>query len=81
MNQLLICTPLSAHPPSRRSSRANLCHCKTGARAEHLLLLLGGIGMSQMLLEPLFEHVRNVPGQIASSLLWRLRGYVFGFEL
>ena len=81
MNQLLICAPLSAHPPPLGDSRANLSHCETGARAEHLLLLLGGIGMSQVLLEPLFEHVRNVPGQVASSLLWRLRGHVFGFEL
>ena len=37
--------------------------------------------MSKVLLEPLFEHVRNVPGQIAPSLLRRLRGHVFGFEL
>ena len=75
-----LCTTVSSLV-SRRSSRANLSHCQTGARAEHLLLLLGGIGMSKVLLEPLFEHVRNVPGQIASSLLRRLRGHVFGFEL
>ena len=75
-----LCTVVSSLAPAS-NSRTNLRHGETGARAEYLLLFLGGIGMSEVFLEPLFKHVGNVPGKIASSLLWRLRRHVFRLEL
>ena len=59
----------------------HLSHRETGARAEHLLLFLGGIRMSEMFLEPLFEHVCNIPGKIAPSLLRHLRSHIFRLKL
>ena len=54
-------THVSAIAP-RPSSRTHLSHRETGAPAKHLLLFLGGVGMREVLLEPLFQHIRNVPG-------------------
>ena len=67
--------------PTCLSNPTHLGHCETGARAEHLLLFLRGVWMSYMLLEPLFEHVGNVPRKIASSFLWRLRCHVFRLKV
>ena len=66
-------------PP--RTTSTHLSHCETGAAAEHLLLFFGRIGMGEVLLEPLFEHIRNIPRKVASSLLWHLRRHVLRFEL
>ena len=70
-------SPLTPPP----NACTNLSHCETGAAAEHLLLFLRRIGMGEMLLEPLFQHIRNIPREVASSLLRHLRRHVFRLEL
>ena len=83
MNQLLICGPndVSSFGSHTTIPHTDLSHRETGALAEHLLLFLRGIRMSEMFFEPLFQHVGDVPGKVASSLLWHLRSHVFRFEL
>ena len=76
----LITVIVSSFAP-RPSTRTDLSHGETRAPAEHLLLLFRGVGMSEMLLEPLFEQIRNIPREVASSFLRHLRSHVFRLEL